>query len=154
MLFRSGAAIALAPEADRCQAILQAWYPGQEGGTAVADVLFGKVNPSGKLPVTFYRSTSQLPPFESYDMKDRTYRYFKGDALYPFGYGLSYTQFRLGQPRLEKSGKIGGKLIVDVENTGQRNGDETVQVYVRDNDDTDGPIKSLRAFQRDRKSVV
>ena len=156
----SGAAIALSPEADRCQAILQAWYPGQEGGTAVADVLFGKVNPSGKLPVTFYRSTSQLPPFESYDMKDRTYRYFKGDALYPFGYGLSYTQFRLGQPRLEKSGKIGGKLIVDVENTGQRDGDETVQVYVRDNDDTDGPIKSLRAFQRvslkagEKKTVV
>jgi beta-glucosidase len=113
----SGAAIALAPEAERCQAILQAWYPGQEGGTAVADVLFGKVNPSGKLPVTFYRSTSQLPPFESYDMKNRTYRYFKGDALYPFGYGLSYTQFRLGQPRLEKSGKIGGKLIVDMSRT-------------------------------------
>ena len=96
----------------------------------------------------YYRSTSQLPPFESYDMKGRTYRYFKGEALYPFGYGLSYTQFHVAQPRLEKSGKIGGKLIVEVQNTGKRDGDEILQVYVKDNDDHDGPLKSLRAFQR------
>jgi len=143
----SGSAIALQPEVESCDAIVQAWYAGQEGGTAVADVLFGDYNPSGKLPVTFYKSTSQLPNYEDYSMKGRTYRYFS-DPLFAFGYGLSYTSFKIGQGQLSE--QPGGKLrlVVPVTNQGRRDGVETVQVYVRDLDDTDGPLKSLRAFQR------
>ena len=89
----SGSALAVNWAADHANAILQAWYPGEEGGTAVADVLFGDYNPAGRLPVTFYKSLDQLPPFESYAMDGRTYRYFKGEPLYPFGFGLSYTKF-------------------------------------------------------------
>ena len=91
----SGSAIALLPETESCDAILQVWYAGQEGGQAIADVLFGDYNPAGKLPVTFYKSSDQLPDFEDYSMKGRTYRYFN-DPLFAFGYGLSYTQFELG----------------------------------------------------------
>jgi beta-glucosidase len=131
-----------------CDAIVQAWYPGQEGGTAIADVLFGDYNPGGKLPVTFYESSSQLPDYEDYSMKGRTYRYFTGKALFPFGYGLSYTTFKVdgGQLNIDKSGK--GTLTVDVTNTGQRDGEEVVQLYIRNLQDADGPIKSLRGFQR------
>ena len=93
----SGSAVALVPETKSCDAILQAWYPGQAGGTAVADVLFGDYNPSGKLPVTFYKNTDQLPDFENYDMKGRTYRYMTETPLYPFGYGLSYTTFDISK---------------------------------------------------------
>ena len=144
----SGSAIALQPETENCDAILQVWYPGQEGGTAVADVLFGDYNPSGKLPVTFYKSTEQLPDYEEYSMKGRTYRYFD-DPLFAFGYGLSYTQFKIGEARLTKE-KAGGKLklVVPVTNAGKRNGTEIVQVYLRDKSDAEGPIRSLRAFQR------
>ena len=142
----SGSCIALQPETETCEAIVQAWYPGQEGGTAVADVLFGDVNPSGKLPVTFYKNSSQLPDYEDYSMKGRTYRYFT-DALYPFGYGLSYTTFEIGEP----SNSVNGDLVtvtVPVKNTGTKNGTEIVQLYVRNLQDPDGPLKSLRAFQR------
>jgi beta-glucosidase len=144
----SGSAIALQPETENCDAILQVWYPGQEGGTAVADVLFGDYNPSGKLPVTFYKSTDQLPDYEEYSMKGRTYRYFD-DPLFAFGYGLSYTQFKIGEARLTKE-KAGGKLklVVPVTNAGKRNGTEIVQVYLRDKSDAEGPLRSLRAFQR------
>ena len=144
----SGSCIALQPETETCDAILQAWYPGQEGGTAVADVLFGNYNPSGKLPVTFYKNSSQLPDYEDYSMKGRTYRYFS-DALFPFGYGLSYTQFEIGEAQLEKieNGRL-MKLVVPVTNTGQCNGLETVQVYIRNLQDPDGPLKSLRGFAR------
>ena len=144
----SGSAIALTPETETCDAIVQAWYAGQEGGTAVADVLFGDYNPSGKLPVTFYRDDSQLPDYEDYSMRGRTYRYFD-DPLFAFGYGLSYTQFVIGEAQLAKSGDGRTmKLSVPVTNKGQREGTETVQVYIRNVQDADGPLKSLRSFAR------
>ena len=145
----SGSAIALLPETETCDAIVQTWYPGQEGGTAVADVLFGDYNPCGKLPVTFYKSSSQLPDYEDYSMKGRTYRYFN-DALFPFGYGLSYTQFEIGEPALiETSAQNPGfNIDVPVKNIGQRDGTEILQLYVRNLQDPDGPLKSLRAFKR------
>ena len=144
----SGSCIALLPETETCDAIVQAWYPGQEGGTAVAEVLFGDYNPSGKLPVTFYKSSSQLPDYEDYSMKGRTYRYFD-DALFPFGYGLSYTQFEVGEPSVTGTpGNPGFTLAVPVKNVGTHDGVETVQLYIRNLQDPDGPLKSLRAFQR------
>ena len=144
----SGSAIALEPETETCDAIVQAWYAGQEGGTAVADVLFGDYNPSGKLPVTFYKSTSQLPDYEDYSMKGRTYRYFD-HPLYAFGYGQSYTTFEIGEATLTRqSADHQMQLTVPVTNTGGRDGVETVQVYIRDLSDPDGPLRSLRAFQR------
>ena len=138
----SGSCIALQPETETCDAIVQAWYPGQEGGTAVADVLFGDFNPSGKLPITFYKNSNQLPDYEDYSMKGRTYRYFD-DALFPFGYGLSYTTFALGEPAVQSD-----RITLSVTNTGRRNGTEVVQVYIRNLQDAEGPLKSLRAFQR------
>ena len=144
----SGSAIALQPETTTCDAIVQAWYAGQEGGTAIADVLFGDYNPGGKLPVTFYKSTSQLPDYEDYSMKGRTYRYFD-DPLYAFGYGLSYTQFQIGnaeQTLLPATRQL--KLVVPVQNVGKCDGEEIVQVYTRDPDDADGPLRSLRGFRR------
>ena len=146
----SGSAIALEPETASCDAIVQAWYAGQEGGTAVADVLFGTVNPSGKLPVTFYRSTDQLPDYEDYSMKGRTYRYFS-DPLFAFGYGLSYTAFTTDNGHLSAAVINRGEpitLTVNVSNKGRKAGTEVLQVYVRNTADTDGPLKSLRAFQR------
>ena len=147
----SGSCIALQPETESCEAIVQAWYAGQEGGTAIADVLFGDYNPSGKLPVTFYKNSSQLPDYEDYSMKGRTYRYFN-DPLFAFGYGLSYTTFEVGEPRISGdtslSGKSGYTLTVPVTNKGQRNGTEIVQLYIRNLQDPDGPLKSLRAFER------
>jgi len=146
----SGSAIAMQPESETCDAIVQAWYPGQEGGTAVADVLFGYVNPSGKLPVTFYRSSSQLPDYEDYSMKGRTYRYFS-DPLFAFGEGLSYTSFKVGDAQWEGNVSLQASnfhLQCDVTNSGQREGVETVQLYIRKLDDKEGPLKSLRAFQR------
>ena len=129
----SGSAIAMPWEAEHLAAIVEAWYPGRAGGTAVADVLFGKYNPAGRLPVTFYRSTLDLPEFEDYRMKNRTYRFFKGMPLWAFGYGLSYTTFRydnlaIAQSELHKDGKL--DLTVDVSNTGTRDGEEVVQLYV------------------------
>jgi beta-glucosidase len=142
----SGSAIALKPETESCDAIVQAWYPGQEGGTAVADVLFGDYNPGGKLSVTFYKDDSQLPDYEDYSMKGRTYRYFN-DPLFAFGYGLSYTTFEVGEANV-KGEKGNYELTVPVANKGQRNGTETVQLYIRDLSDKEGPLKSLRAFKR------
>ena len=139
----SGSAIALTPETESCDAIVQAWYPGQEGGTAVADVLFGDVNPSGKLSVTFYKDDSQLPDYEDYSMKGRTYRYFN-DPLFAFGYGLSYTTFEIGEATMEGTESI----TIPVTNTGNCDGTEIVQVYIRNLQDAEGPLKSLRGFQR------
>ena len=147
----SGSAVALVPEMESCDAILQAWYPGQAGGLAVADVLFGDFNPSGKLPVTFYKSTDQLPDFEDYSMKNRTYRYMVEAPLFPFGYGLSYTTFDISKGRLNKKSISAGKDLnfkVNVKNTGKCDGAEVIQVYVRKVDDMEGPVKSLRAFRR------
>ena len=144
----SGSAIALLPETEACDAIVQAWYPGQEGGTAVADVLFGDVNPSGKLPVTFYKSSSQLPDYEDYSMKGRTYRYFN-DPLFAFGYGLSYTTFEVGEATTSGTpGNEGFAVSVPVKNTGARQGAEVVQLYIRDLADKEGPLKSLRGFKK------
>ncbi len=142
----SGSAIALESEVQTCDAIVQAWYPGQEGGTAVADVLFGDVNPAGKLPVTFYKRSSQLPDYEDYSMKGRTYRYFN-DALFPFGYGLSYTTFELGTPTSTVDGNSVA-ITVPIENAGKRDGTEIVQVYIRNTADKEGPLKTLRGFKR------
>ena len=142
----SGSAIALQPETESCDAIIQAWYPGQEGGTAVADVIFGDYNPGGKLSVTFYKDDSQLPDYEDYSMKGRTYRYFN-EALFPFGYGLSYTTFAIGDATID--GQNGSyKVSIPVSNNGQKNGTEIVQLYIRNTADADGPLKSLRGFQR------
>lgn len=139
----SGSAIALTPETETCDAIVQAWYAGQEGGNAIADVLFGDCNPSGKLSVTFYKDDSQLPDFEDYSMKGRTYRYFN-DPLFAFGYGLSYTDFEIGEAKMQ--GKY--SITIPVTNVGKRAGTEIVQVYIRNLSDAEGPLKSLRAFQR------
>ena len=139
----SGCAIGLVPETQSCDAILQAWYPGQEGGTAIVEALYGEFNPSGKLPVTFYRSVDQLPEVEDYNMEGHTYRYFRGKPLFPFGFGLSYTDFHFGAAKVQN-----GVLEFTVRNTGKRNGTEVVQLYVRKPGDVGGPNKTLRAFQR------
>jgi beta-glucosidase len=151
----SGSAIAFGALEGQYDALLQAWYPGQGGAKALADVLFGKYNPSGKLPVTFYRSNNDLPDFLDYNMENRTYRYFKGVPQYAFGYGLSYTTFNVGQAKLsakaakaKKAGKPFCTLTVPVTNTGKREGMETVQVYVKALDDAGAPIKSLKGFQK------
>jgi beta-glucosidase len=146
----SGSAIALVPETESCDAILQAWYGGESGGQAVADVLFGDYNPSGKLPITFYKNSQQLPDFEDYSMKGRTYR-FMSDPLFPFGFGLSYTTFSIGNAKFNKTSIKSNEsveLTVPVSNTGKRDGTEIVQVYVRKVNDIDGPIKTLKGFQR------
>ena len=139
----SGSAVGLEPETHSCDAILQAWYPGQEGGAAIADILFGDCSPSGKLPVTFYKNVSDLPDYEDYSMQGRTYRFFKGEPLFAFGYGLSYTSFEYGEAIVKK-----GRIFVPLRNTGSRDGEETVQLYVRRPGDTDGPSMSLRGFKR------
>ncbi|MCQ2076086.1 MAG: glycoside hydrolase family 3 C-terminal domain-containing protein [Bacteroidaceae bacterium] len=147
----SGSCVAFTEVENDYDALLQAWYPGQEGGTAVADVLFGDFNPSGKLPVTFYKSTDQLPDFQDYSMENRTYRYFKGEPLYSFGYGLSYTTFDFGTAKLSKSKIKAGKSVditIPVTNSGKMNGAEVVQVYVKSLDNPDAPIKSLKAYKR------
>jgi beta-glucosidase len=141
----SGGAVALEPESRNANAILQAWYAGESGGKAVADVLFGDYNPSGKLPVTFYKNDAQLPDFLDYHMAGRTYRYFKGEPLFPFGYGLSYTTFAVTQPKYDAQQ---GKLKVMVQNTGKRDGSTTLQVYIRRVADKEGPVKTLRAYKK------
>ncbi|PYS66941.1 MAG: glucan 1,4-alpha-glucosidase, partial [Acidobacteria bacterium] len=129
-----------------------AWYPGEEGGTAIADVLFGDYNPAGRLPVTFYKSVSQLPPFTDYTMQGRTYRYFKGEPLYPFGFGLSYSTFKydglkLSSPRVRSGESV--KVSVNVTNTSNQGGDEVVQLYITDSASAfPVPIRSLAGVKR------
>ena len=147
----SGSPIGLEPETKKCEAILQAWYPGQQGGTAVAEVRFGDYNPAGRLPVTFYRNVSQLPDVADYTMAGRTYRYMQDTPLFPFGYGLSYTTFSYDKVVLDKSEVTAGqtlKLTVPVTNVGKRDGEEVVQVYLKKQGDAEGPVKTLRAFKR------
>ncbi len=133
-------------------AILEAWYPGQAAGTAIAEVLFGDYNPAGRLPVTFYKSVRQLPPFENYDMKGRTYRYMTGEPLYPFGHGLSYTTFAYSNLRLERDTIRSGeqvRVFVDITNTGEMRGDEVAQLYIRDPVSTvTRPTRELQGFRR------
>ena len=148
----SGSAIALEPEAESCDAIVQGWYGGQNGGIAIADVLFGDCNPSGKLPVTFHRNDSQLPDYEDYNMSaGHTYRYMKETPLFPFGYGLSYSCFRYGRARLSShtmtaDGEV--TLTIPVRNRSRIAGDAVVQVYVAKEGDEGGPSRALRAFRR------
>lgn len=147
----SGSAIGLVPETESCDAIIQAWYGGESGGQAVADVLFGDYNPSGKLPITFYKDTTQLPDFEDYSMKGRTYRYMTAEPLFQFGYGLSYTNFTIGAAQLNRTiihKEEGVVVTIPVTNTGKRNGTEIVQVYIKKLNDQNGAIKTLRGYNR------
>jgi beta-glucosidase len=148
----SGSAMAMPWEAENLPAIVQAWYPGQEGGRAVAEILFGTVNPAGRLPVTFYHATSDLPSFLDYSMTNRTYRYFTGKPLFAFGHGLSYTQFKYSAAQLDKSQIHSNDTVhvtLDVANTGSRDGDEVVQVYFRHvKSAVPQPLEALCGFQR------
>jgi beta-glucosidase len=135
LVLLNGSALAVNWANDHVPAIVDAWYPGEEGGAALADALFGDYNPAGRLPVTFYKSIDQLPPFTDYSMQGRTYRYFKGEPLYPFGFGLSYTNFKYGNLRLSpKTIRAGQQITVsaDVTNAGNRAGDEVIQMYIKD----------------------
>jgi len=147
----SGSAIALNWADQNADAIMSAWYGGQAAGTAVADVLFGKYNPAGRLPVTFYKSVDQLGDFQDYSMKGRTYRYMTQEPLYSFGYGLSYTTFKYRNVKLSKTAMKVGETVdlnVNLQNAGTMAGDEVVQVYIKNKLDKGGPIKSLRSFRR------
>jgi beta-glucosidase len=139
----SGGAMGLVPELESCDAILQWWYDGEQGGRALADVLFGDYNPSGKLPVTFYKNADELPDFLDYKMNGRTYRYYEGEAVFPFGHGLSYTTFDIGKPAYSNN-----KVQVRVKNTGSREGTETLQVYIHRPADKEDALKTLRAYQQ------
>ena len=139
----SGGAMGLEPELESCDAILQWWYAGEQGGRALADVLFGDYNPSGKLPVTFYKNVDELPDFLDYTMRGRTYRYYEGEPVFPFGHGLSYTTFQIGKPVYNNN-----NVSVRIKNTGSRNGMETLQVYIRNTADKEGPQKTLRAYRQ------
>jgi beta-glucosidase len=152
LVLLNGSALAIESAQQRVPAIVEAWYPGQAAGTAIADVLFGRYNPAGRLPITFYRSTSDLPPFEDYRMAKRTYRYFDGKPLYPFGHGLSYTTFRYDRLRTSAAEiRAGGSVAVrvDVTNAGKRAGDEVVQLYVQHvGSKVPRPLIELRGYQR------
>jgi len=152
LVLLSGSAVAVPWANEHVGAIVHGWYPGEEGGTAVADVLFGDYNPAGRLPVTFYKSVDQLPPFENYAMEGRTYRFFKGEPLYPFGYGLSYTRFKYSElsfasPTVSPTQEV--KVSATVENAGNREGDEVVQLYVTDvAASVRVPLRSLAGVER------
>lgn len=152
LVLTTGSAMAIDWAAQHVPAILLAWYPGEQGGNAVADALFGKTNPAGRLPVTFYKSVKQLPPFDDYAMQGRTYRYFKGKPLFPFGYGLSYTHFTYSNLKLDRTtlGPDGHlRVTLSVKNTGRRAGDEVVQLYLHALGEPHArAVKSLRGFQR------
>jgi beta-glucosidase len=152
LVMLNGSAVAINWENDNIPAILEAWYPGQAAGTAIADVLFGDYNPAGRLPLTFYKSVNDIPDFENYNMDGFTYRYFKGTPLYPFGYGLSYTSFEYGAPQLSNAEISNGENLtvsVEVTNTGNLAGEEVVQLYIADKSSADPrPIKDLRGFER------
>jgi beta-glucosidase len=164
LVLLNGSAVALPWAAEHVPAIVEAWYPGQAGGKALADVLFGDYNPGGRLPVTFYRSVDDLPSFDNYAMEGRTYRYFRGEPLFAFGHGLSYTTFEFGDLQIRPAqAAIGGQVAVSVcvTNTGERAGDEVVQLYVRQPDAAvPRPIQELKGFTRvhlgpgERKTVT
>ncbi|HVF42797.1 MAG TPA: glycoside hydrolase family 3 C-terminal domain-containing protein [Pyrinomonadaceae bacterium] len=150
----NGSALAVNWAQSNVPAIVEAWYPGEEGGNALADVLFGDYSPSGRLPVTFYKSADDLPPFEDYRMDGKTYRYFRGEPLYPFGHGLSYTRFEYGNLKLDSksySAAQSVRLSVDVKNVGAREGDEVVQLYVTDvAASAPVPVRALKGVRRIR----
>jgi beta-glucosidase len=151
IVLMNGSAVGVNWAQQNANAILEAWYPGEEGGTAIAETLSGTNNPAGRLPVTFYKSVNDLPPFDDYSMKGRTYRYFEGQPLYPFGYGLSYSKFaysnaKLSTPTLEAGGDL--QVDVDVRNTSGVGGDEVVQVYLVFPKLAGAPLRALRGFER------
>jgi beta-glucosidase len=152
LVMLNGSAVAINWENANIPAILEAWYPGQAAGAAIADVLFGDYNPAGRLPLTFYKNVNDIPDFENYNMDGFTYRYFKGQPLYPFGYGLSYTTFEYGELQVSASEIAAGeslKVSVDVTNSGELTGEEVVQLYIADKSSPDPrPIKDLRGFER------
>jgi len=151
LILGAGSALAINYAQEHCAAILNAWYPGGQGGRAAADILFGKCSPGGKLPVTFYKSTDDLPEFTDYSMKNRTYRYFTGEALYPFGYGLTYSTVKLSALKANEKGSAGKDLPIEVtiKNTGAYDVEEVVQCYVKNLESDLAPVNhSLRAFKR------
>jgi beta-glucosidase len=152
LVLLNGSALAVNWENDHLAAIVEAWYPGQAAGTAIADVLFGDYNPGGRLPVTFYKSTDDLPPFEDYKISNQTYRFYKGKPLYPFGYGLSYTSFKYSNLHVTPVGRDSVRVTARLQNTGALPGDEVVQVYISAKDtgvaNLRNPIHSLAAFRR------
>jgi beta-glucosidase len=147
VVLASGSAIAAHTAAAGAAALLQAWYGGEEAGTAIAETLAGVSNPAGRLPVTFYANAEQLPPFTDYAMKGRTYRYFKGEPLYPFGFGASYSTFAYSDLVVQRTAS-GATVRATVANTSARAGDEVVQLYVAGGSEPNAPIRSLRGFQR------
>ena len=151
VVLMNGSALAVNWANDHANAILDAWYAGEEGGTAIAQTLAGEYNPAGRLPVTFYKDVEQLPAFEDYNMKNRTYRYFTGEPLYPFGYGLSYSSFEYSGLKFSNPAVQAGSPVdveVDVKNTGKRDGDEVVQLYISFSKLAGAPLKALRGFTR------
>ena len=151
LVIMSGSSMSLGWANEHLGAILEAWYPGQRGGDAVADVLFGDYNPAGRLPVTFYKSENDLPPFTEYAMKGRTYRYFAGEPLFPFGFGLSYTTFAYSALNVQAGADGSYSVQVPVKNSGAVSGDEVVELYISRRDAAAGeglPIRALRAFRR------
>lgn len=148
-----GSALSINWANEHADAILEAWYPGEEGGTAIAQILAGAINPAGRLPLTFYKGLEQLPSFDDYSMKDRTYRYFQGQPLYPFGYGLSYSRFAYSNLELSTLNLHAGDSLgvrVDVKNISDRDGDEVVQPYLNFPRLSGAPIRALRGFTRIR----
>src|SRR5215831_10547560 len=151
IVLMNGSALSVNWEKAHASAILESWYAGEEGGAAIAETLSGKNNPGGRLPVTFYKDVQQLPSFEDYSMKGRSYRYFEGQPLWPFGYGLSYTQFRYGALAIPKVPINAGESLnvsVTVTNSGSLDGDEVVQLYLQFPDLPGAPLRALRGFQR------
>jgi beta-glucosidase len=151
LVLLSGSAIAINWADEKIPAILQAWYPGGQGGTAVAEALAGDFSPGGRLPLTFYRSTGQLPAFEDYSMSKRTYRYFQGEALYPFGYGLSYTSFAYRNIQVDRANIAADESVtvsIEVANTGKIAADEVVELYLTHSDVSGAPLRALAGFKR------
>ena len=150
LVLLNGSALAINWEAENVPAVLEAWYPGQQGGNAIADVLFGDYNPSGRLPVTFYKSVNQLPPFDDYNMDGRTYKYLQQEPLFRFGYGLSYTSFRYSDLTMAETilADEGLDVCVNVTNTGTIDGDEVVQLYITHHSNGNAPIRCLQGFKR------
>ncbi|MFX1453586.1 MAG: glycoside hydrolase family 3 C-terminal domain-containing protein, partial [Promethearchaeota archaeon] len=147
----SGSALSVNFANKHIPAILEVWYPGEEGGTALADIIFGDYNPAGRLPVTFYKSIDQVPDFRDYSMDGRTYRYFEGPPLYSFGYGLSYTKFKYSNLQIPRSARTDDSITlrIDVENIGKRLGDEIIQIYLnKRNISSNAPIRELQGFER------
>jgi beta-glucosidase len=151
VVLMNGSALSVNWANENANAIIDAWYAGEEGGTAIAQTLAGLNNPAGRLPVTFYKSVDQLPPFEDYSMRNRTYRYFDGQPLYPFGYGLSYSKFEYSNLKLSEATVNAGDPLnvdVDVKNASERGGDEVVQLYLSFPKVPGAPLHALRAATR------